>query len=61
MLSKRILTIQLFEYGAKLSDGKDEIGKFGKVKPALLKDFGIKQELFYAELSTSLLFQVSKS
>jgi phenylalanyl-tRNA synthetase beta chain len=45
------------EYGAKLSVHNDEIGKLGKVKPALLKDFGIKQELFYAELSTSLLFQ----
>jgi phenylalanyl-tRNA synthetase beta chain len=47
----------VLEYGAKLSVHNDEIGKLGKVKPALLKDFGIKQELFYAELSTSLLFQ----
>lgn len=50
---------QLLEYGAKLLQGKREIGKLGKVKPALLKDFGIKQELFYAELSTSLLFQLA--
>jgi phenylalanyl-tRNA synthetase beta chain len=49
-------TDQLLEYGAKLSVGNNEIGKLGKVKPALLKDFGIKQDLFYAELSTSLLF-----
>jgi phenylalanyl-tRNA synthetase beta chain len=48
---------QILEFGAKLSVGNDEIGKLGKVKPALLKDFGIKQELFYAELSTALLFQ----
>jgi phenylalanyl-tRNA synthetase beta chain len=48
---------QLLEYGAKLSVGDVEIGRLGKVKPALLKDFGIKQELFYAELCTSLLFQ----
>ena len=48
---------QLLEYGAKLYVRNDEIGKLGKVKPALLKDFGIKQDLFYAELSTSLLFQ----
>ncbi|MBA4058313.1 MAG: hypothetical protein C0490_26585 [Marivirga sp.] len=39
--------------------GQDEIGKLGKVKPSLLKDFGIKQELFYAELNTSLLFQAA--
>lgn len=50
---------QLLEYGAKLLQGKREIGTLGKVKPALLKDFGIKQELFYAELSTSLLFQLA--
>jgi phenylalanyl-tRNA synthetase beta chain len=52
-------TIQdpLFDYALKLSRGKDEIGKLGKVKSSLLKDFGIKQELFYAELNTALLFQ----
>ena len=52
-------TIQdhLLEFGARLLRGKEEIGKLGKVKPAILKDFGIKQELFYAELDTSLLFQ----
>lgn len=48
---------QLFEYGSRLLRGRDEIGKIGKVKPSLLKEFGIKQEIFYAELSTSLLFQ----
>ncbi len=48
---------QLLEYGIKLRQGKEEIGKLGKVKSALLKDFGIKQELFYAEFSTSLLFK----
>jgi phenylalanyl-tRNA synthetase beta chain len=47
---------QLLEYGARLLAGKKEIGKLGKVKTALLKDFGIKQELFYAELDSSLLF-----
>jgi len=51
------LNDQLFEYGSVLKLGKEEIGSVGKIKTALLKDFGIKQELFYAELSTSLLFQ----
>jgi phenylalanyl-tRNA synthetase beta chain len=41
----------------KLLRGNVEIGKVGKVKAALLKDFGMKQDLFYAELYTSLLFQ----
>lgn len=48
---------QLFEYCAKLTVGNQEIGKLGKVRPVLVKDFGIRQELFYAELNSSLLFQ----
>jgi phenylalanyl-tRNA synthetase beta chain len=48
---------QLFDYGAKLFRGNEELGKVGKVKQAFLKDFGIKQDLFYAELNSSLLFQ----
>ncbi len=47
----------LLEFGATFLRGKEEIGTIGKVKTALLKDFGIKQDLFYAELHTSLLFQ----
>lgn len=50
---------QLFEYGSRLLRGKEEIGKVGKVKASLLKDFGVKQEIFYAELNTSLLFQAA--
>jgi len=50
---------QLLEYGAKLMVEHHQLGKLGKIKPALLKDFGIKQELFYAELNTSLLFQLA--
>lgn len=53
------LSDPLFEYGAQLRQGSTEIGKLGKVKTALLKDFGIKQEIFYGELSTSLLFQAA--
>lgn len=48
---------QLFDYGIKLLKGKIEIGKIGKIKSAILKEFGVKQDLFYAELSTALLFQ----
>jgi len=50
---------QLLEYGSRLMLKKDEIGIIGKVKSSLLKDFGIKQELFYAELNTSLLFNAA--
>ena len=47
----------LFEFGVKIIKGTKEIGKLGKVKTALLKEFGIKQEIFYADLSTALLFR----
>jgi phenylalanyl-tRNA synthetase beta chain len=50
---------QLLEYGVRLTQGSREIGKLGKVKSSLLKDFGVKQEIFYAELNTSLLFQAA--
>ncbi len=51
------LSDPLFDYGMKILKGTKEIGKIGKVKTALLKDFGIKQEIFYADLSTALLFK----
>lgn len=47
---------QLFDYAARLTLQDRELGKAGRVKSALLKDFGIKQEIFFAELDTSLLF-----
>ena len=47
----------LFEYGVVLMLKKQMLGKVGKVKPSLTKDFGIRQDLFYSELSTSLLFK----
>ncbi|HKZ37210.1 MAG TPA: hypothetical protein VJ184_06145, partial [Chryseolinea sp.] len=56
-VQQEMINDQLLEYGVKISQGTKEIGKIGKVKSALLKDFGIKQDLFYAELNTSLLFQ----
>ncbi|HEX5172082.1 MAG TPA: phenylalanine--tRNA ligase subunit beta [Cyclobacteriaceae bacterium] len=51
------LNDQLFDYGLLLTKDNKEIGKLGRVKNSLLKDFNIKQELFYAELDTSLLFR----
>jgi phenylalanyl-tRNA synthetase beta chain len=50
---------QLLEYGSTIKQGEKEIGKLGKVKPLILKDFGIRQEFFYAELNTSLLFNAA--
>lgn len=55
-LKQEVVKDQLFEYALQLSAGNKNIGLVGKVKPSLLKDLGIKQEIFYAELNTFLLF-----
>lgn len=47
----------LFDYGMYLLKENKEVGKLGKVKTSLTKDLGIKQEIFYADLSTALLFR----
>jgi phenylalanyl-tRNA synthetase beta chain len=54
---QEVIKDQLFDYGVQFLRGRDVVGKLGKVKTALLKDFSIKQEIFYAELNSSLLFQ----
>ncbi len=48
---------QLFDYGMSVRSGKQEIGRIGKVKASLVKDFGIRQDIFYADMDTRLLFQ----
>src|SRR5690606_7548808 len=48
---------QLFEYAITLRLKNEPLAKLGKVKGSLTRDFGIKQDLFYAELDTSLLFR----
>ena len=47
----------LLEYGIRLSQGKTELGIVGKVKPSLAKELGVKQEVFYADLNTAILFR----
>jgi phenylalanyl-tRNA synthetase beta chain len=56
-LKQEKLNDPLFDYGMRLMKGSKEIGKLGKVKAAIVKDFGIKQEIFYADLNTALLFK----
>lgn len=55
-IRQEVVQHQLYDYALQLSAGNKIIGLVGKVKPALLKDLGIKQEIFYAELHTTLLF-----
>lgn len=53
------LSDPLFDYSVQVSLRGKIVGKFGKVKTALQKDFGIKQDVFFAELNTALLFQAA--
>ncbi|GHN00628.1 phenylalanine--tRNA ligase beta subunit [Cytophagales bacterium WSM2-2] len=47
----------VFDYGVKIMKGNKEVGRMGKVKNNLVKEAGIKREVFYADLSTDLLFK----
>ena len=47
----------VFEYGIKILRGNKEIGRVGKVKNNLAKEAGIKRDVFFADLSTDLLFK----
>ncbi|MDL5050116.1 phenylalanine--tRNA ligase subunit beta [Oscillatoria amoena NRMC-F 0135] len=58
-IQQEIVDDQFFEYGSKLSTKNALIGKLGMVKSAFLKDFGIKQSVFYAELDSALLFNAA--
>jgi phenylalanyl-tRNA synthetase beta chain len=58
-IEQEVVEDQLFEYGAKLSTNNTRIGKIGLVKSAFLKDFGIRQSVFYAELDFALLFKAA--
>ncbi|MBS1544934.1 MAG: phenylalanine--tRNA ligase subunit beta [Bacteroidetes bacterium] len=47
----------LFDYGTQFMSGGNELGKAGKVRTSLAAGFGLKQEIFYADLNAPLLFQ----
>jgi phenylalanyl-tRNA synthetase beta chain len=47
----------LFDYGMTIRAGKEEIGRLGKVSHAIQKDFGLKQEIFFADIDAALLFK----
>lgn len=53
------ITDPMYEYGVVITSNQKEIGRMGKVKSSFQKDFGIKQEIFYADLDTSLLFNAA--
>lgn len=58
-VKQEVVKHPLFEYALQLLVNQKIIGTLGKVKPALAKDFGLRQEIFYAELNTTLLFKAA--
>ncbi|MBS1505347.1 MAG: phenylalanine--tRNA ligase subunit beta [Bacteroidetes bacterium] len=54
---QELLADAAFEYGIKILKGNKEVGKLGKVKSSVAKEFGVKQEVFVADLSVDLLFK----
>jgi phenylalanyl-tRNA synthetase beta chain len=47
----------LLDHSMCIRRGKTEIGRMGKVKQVFQKDFGLKQEIFFADLDAALLFK----
>lgn len=58
-VKQRTVNDPLFDYAVQLERGNQVLGKYGKVKTTLQRDFGLKQEVFYAELDTDLLFRLA--
>lgn len=58
-LNQGQLNDPMFDYGMVLTKGNLEVGRIGKVKSAIAKDFGLKQEIFYADLNAALLFNAA--
>lgn len=56
-LRQEKLSHPLMDYGVLLTRGKEHAGFAGRVKPAVCRNFGIRQAVFYAELDLGLLFQ----
>lgn len=46
----------VLEYGMRLTANGQPIGKLGKVHTPLAREFGLKQEVFYAEIEVAALF-----
>lgn len=49
----------IFDYGMRILQGTQEMGHLGKVKSAITREFGIRQDVFFADLYAGLLFQKS--
>jgi phenylalanyl-tRNA synthetase beta chain len=53
--------VSWLQYGIDLWRGKEKAGLLGLVNDSVLKNFGIKQPVFFAEIDTKMLFQAINS
>lgn len=52
------LTSDIFSEGIALSIGRDAVAEIGVVKKSILKSFGIKQEVFYADFNWATILKL---
>lgn len=52
------LDISFFNYGAKITYKKNEIGQLGEVSNEMKKSFDIKQDLFFAQINVDVLYEL---
>ena len=55
------ITSDVFSEGVALGLGQDNLVEFGVVKKSILKHFGIKQEVFYADFNWNLVLKLVSS
>ncbi|MGV6861232.1 MAG: phenylalanine--tRNA ligase subunit beta [Putridiphycobacter sp.] len=53
------LSFDLLEDGYQISIAKKNVGNIGWVKPEILKPFGVKNQVFYAELNWDTILELS--
>lgn len=52
------LDISFFNYGARITYKKNEIGQLGEVSNEMKKSFDIKQDLFFAQINIDALYEL---
>ena len=51
---------EIFSFGFKYFRGQQSLAKFGKVQPKILKEMGIKNEVFYADINFDAILKAAR-
>jgi len=57
LTSKEMVDSSTFEYGMHVMIGNKSVAELGKVKPAITKEIGVSQEIFYTNIDWDLLLK----